>query len=130
MTKLFDQEEIDITANNILEQNLISHNDADIFKLGVKFAESKLTNKFPNGIKSYFRTFYEIVSRFNTNWNSDLLCYESDFLEDLSEAGNIVGFHEFAESLTDKFELINKDKKLNQREFFDNLNDFLNKELY
>lgn len=134
MTKLFKQEEIDKAARENCEYNQDSLRQHDkhfigAFKDGVEFAESRLSEKFPNGITSYLETFYEVVNKFNLSWDSDLFCYNSDKLTFLYDNDGIGALYTYAEELTDEFELLNKDRKWNG-EFFEEINEFLNNKLY
>ena len=83
-----------------------------------------IVEKFPNGITSYLETYYEIVNgitnSLNLSGNKANLTAESQGIGEL---------YELAESLTDKFELQNKDRKWDG-EFYDTIDKYLKKELY
>lgn len=76
---------------------------------------------FPNGFTSWSETHYEVVYRITMEQSSPRVNKAQ------SERGH-GGLYELAEELTDKFELMTADRDWDG-EFFDEIEDFLNKEL-
>lgn len=99
------------------------------FKTVVEFAEKKLSEKFPNGITSYLETYYEVINRFTLSWDKDSCNYNSSKLQDILNSVGSNGIYELAISLTDKFELLNRDRVWDG-EFYEEINKFLDEELY
>lgn len=92
----------------------------------MKKIEEYLEEKFPNGITSYLETFYEIVAEITLYVDFEGLSNRDILIQGIEGRG---GLYELAEKLTDKFENLYKDKEWDG-EFFDTIDDFLNKELY
>jgi hypothetical protein len=81
---------------------------------------------FPNGFTSWQETHFEVVS-----YISDLRYIspiKSNVIEEIHLNKGTGGFYELAEDLTDEFELLNKDREWDG-EFFDEIEDFLEKKL-
>ena len=88
--------------------------------------KTKLEENFPNGFDSWYETFYEIVAEITTSINLGDLSKKITKIQKSQGRG---GLYELSKELTDKFEILYKDKEWNG-EFFDTLDKFLNKELY
>ena len=112
------------------EKEVLKHiEDIIIENQGLKLFKDNYHTKFPNGITSYLETFYEVVNTFISCWNNDNLCYDSKILNLLSDINGIGGLYEYAEDLTDKFELFNKGREWDGT-FSDELDKFLTTHLY
>jgi hypothetical protein len=79
---------------------------------------------FPNGFESWQETHFEVVSEIAKR---DYLC-TSTIIENIRESQGIGGLYELAEELTDRFEVLNKDREWDG-EFFYEIEQYLNKEL-
>lgn len=73
--------------------------------------------EFPNGFESWYETFYDIVVAFYTTKETPVL----DLIENTKGRG---GMYEYAEQLTDDFELLTKNKNWDG-EYLDKLDEFL-----
>jgi hypothetical protein len=81
------------------------------------------TNKeFPNGFTSWVETFYEIVSALTSIESGD---GESEVINEIRNTKGIGGMYEFAEVLTDEFELTYKDEDWSELGFFETLENFV-----
>ena len=115
------------------------------FKAGVEFAEKKcldavsniiienqglklLKDNFPNGLTSYLETYYEVVDFITaTRLGENGSCKRLEQVESSIGHG---GLWELAQELTDKFEQQHKDEEWVDKDWFETINDFLEKELY
>ena len=88
-----------------------------------------IIEKFPNGITSYLETYYEVCSGIFLSYDEENMKENSKLIEEINESQGTGGLYQLAESLTDKFELLNKDREWDG-EFFDEIDKFLKKELY
>jgi len=93
-------------------------------ELGRKFLE-----KFPNGFASWYETHHEVVSAITQS----ILLEEKEpefksKATTVSEEQGTGGLYELAEELTDKFEKLHEGREWDG-EFFDEIEDFLQKEL-
>ena len=81
---------------------------------------------FPSGFTSWIETHHEVVSFMALELQKDVIGLK--VLRERYEAQGTGGMYELAEELTDKFEKMNKGRLWNG-EFFDEIEDFLIKEL-
>lgn len=81
---------------------------------------------FPNGLDSYLETYYEIVDSISFSIDTDK---EPSKIYEVQQQQGRGGLYELAKELTDKFENLNKGREWDG-EFFDEIDEFLNKELY
>lgn len=86
----------------------------------------KTEKHFPNGFSCWQETHFEIVQVITKEWLKD---NPTGTVEERHAAQGHGGLYELAEQLTDEFELINKGR-LWDGDFFDEIESFLNKELY
>jgi hypothetical protein len=81
---------------------------------------------FPNGFESWMETHYEVVEAMTTVLLRD---DTSNVVTDRQEKQGHGGLYEFAEELTDEFELMNEGREWDG-EFFDEIEKFLNDKIY
>lgn len=86
--------------------------------------EEVLESKFPNGLTSYLETYYEIVDSIRIYLEYSKINKVGKIYESQGRGG----LYELAEELTDKFELLNKDREWDG-DFFDEIEKFINEEL-
>ena len=89
-------------------------------------ALNNIVEKFPNGMTSYLETYYEVVAEITNSIN---LGSTSKRVEETEATVGRGGLWMLAEDLADKFELQNKGREWDG-EFFDEIDKFLEKELY
>ena len=128
--KLIKQEEVDKAALNHLihfpsNNRIIRERTINNFKAGVEFAEKEFSKMFPNGFESWYETFYEIVAEI-TFWRHDP--YPPLKIKNIADEYGTGGLYELAKELTDKFELLYKDREWDG-EFFEEISEFLETEL-
>ena len=125
--KLTKQEEVDKAAKEyiIRVQAVSSIHAFRDFKAGIDYAEQEFSKLFPNGFESWYETFYEVVSEI-TFWTQDTSPPLK--IKNIHNEYGIGGLYELARELTDKFELLHKDREWDG-EFFDEIDEFLETEL-
>ena len=92
--------------------------------VAIEFAEKEFSKMFPNGFESWYETFYEITHIIERHQDEGV---KSLVWEVLGSQGR-GGLYELAKKLTDKFELLHKDKEW-EGEYFDEIERFLETEL-
>ena len=128
--KLTKQEEVNEASKNY-RTNQCRHKgsssirDENGFKAGLNYAEQEFSKLFPNGFESWYETFYEVVSEI-TFWTQDTSPPLK--IKNIHNEYGIGGLYELARELTDKFELLHKDREWDG-EFFDEIDEFLETEL-
>ena len=83
---------------------------------------------FPNGFENWYETFYEICAEI-TWLDKECTYFKYPKLAEVIEQSGRGGCYIFVKELTDKFEALYKDREWDG-EFFDTVDDFLEKELY
>lgn len=92
----------------------------------VKIVKKNKMKKFPNGFKSWQETHFEVVSYItDLRYKSPI---KSNVIEEIQLRQGTSGFYELAEELTDEFENLNEGREWDG-EFFDEIEDFLEKKL-
>ena len=127
--KLTKQEEVDKAALDHLihfpsNNRIIRERTINNFKAGVDYAEKEFAKLFPNGFESWYETFYEITHTIERHQDEGV---KSLVWEVLGSQGR-GGLYELAKKLTDKFELLYKDREWDG-EYFDEVERFLETEL-
>ena len=124
--KLIKQEEVNKAAFSY-EINTKNIRQSQGFRAGIDYAEQEFSKLFPNGFESWYETFYEIVR--NMCWiDFDLRKKEYPLFEKTHAEEGTGGLWQLTKELTDKFELLHKDREWDG-EFFDEIEKFLEIEL-
>jgi hypothetical protein len=99
----------------------------DQFK-NLGFALQNSDNSLPTEIcfNSWVETYFEVVSQITYYWRQDKC--ESPLVLDRYESQGTGGLYELAEELTNEFQLMNEGRQWDG-EFFDEINEFLEKKL-
>ena len=83
--------------------------------------EHLIVKMFPNGFISWYETFYEVVANI-TFWREGVSLPKR--IKTVQEEQGTGGLYELAKELTDKFELLHKDREWDG-DFFDEIDKFL-----
>lgn len=110
-----------VIDGNFLEHDELSDVVVNKNNLIKKLSEQE-TKKFPNGFASWQETHFEIVKAIALNGED----YHNK-VNDIEAIRGTGGLYEFAEELTNKFELLNKGRVWDG-EFFEEIEEFISNE--
>ena len=125
--KLIKQEEVNKAAFSY-EINTKNIRQSQGFRAGVDYAEKEFSRLFPNGFESWYETFYEIVGEIELIISDNGISFSTHPIMKYYCANGVGAMYELARDLTDKFELLHKDREWDG-EFFDEIEKFLETEL-
>lgn len=116
---------LELTLQTLRDQMRDGNSDGkyDLFLEILKNADVK-TDKFPNGLTSWYETHHEIVRAIAIADDRET----SSLLKKIHETKGIGGLYELAENLTDEFEKLNDGREWDG-EFFDEVEKFSEEKL-
>ena len=122
MTKIKQRWKINSVKVQVLDkEGKVIVPDTPSLEHAIEIEECLNAKRFPNGFESWYETFYEVVAAFYNQSKTPIL----DEIENTKGRG---GMYEYAEKLTDDFELLNKDRVWDG-EFFDEIDNYLKDKL-